>query len=201
MLPLTLFASPAFTAPTAVGLLINLGFYGELFVMTLYLQQVRGLGPLLAGIALLPQMGMAVVGSAASGQLMARTGPRLPMLAGLVTGGAGILGLLATGARTPYAVLVVPFMAAGLGMSFTMPAATAAVMNAAPASRAGLASGTLNAARQIGGVLGVALFGTLVAHRADFGSGLRISMAIAAAAFLAGAVLIAACPERVRKLQ
>ena len=92
-------------------------------------------------------------------------------------------------------------MAAGLGMSFTMPAATAAVMNAAPASRAGLASGTLNAARQIGGVLGVALFGTLVAHRADFGSGLRISMAIAAAAFLAGAVLIAACPERVRKLQ
>jgi DHA2 family methylenomycin A resistance protein-like MFS transporter len=74
-------------------------------------------------------------------------------------------------------------------MSFTMPAATAAVMEAAPTERAGLASGTLNAARQVGGVLGVALLGTLVTQQRHFVTGLHLDMAIAGAAFLLGAFL------------
>ncbi|HEX8009146.1 MAG TPA: MFS transporter [Trebonia sp.] len=191
MLPMAMFRSGQFGAASAVGLLINLGFYGELFVMTLYLQQVLGMSPALAGVALLPQMAMAAVGSTASGFVMAKTGPRTPMLAGLLTGAAGLFGLIAAGPHGPYWILVVPFIAAGLGMSFTMPAATAAVMEAAPAERAGLASGTLNAARQVGGVIGVALLGTLVADHARFVSGLRVGMAIAGCAFAAGAVLIA----------
>ncbi len=189
MFPLGMFASRQLSAATAVGLLLNLGFYGELFVITLYLQGHLGLSPLLAGIALLPQMAMAVVGSTASGIVMARTGPRLPMLAGLLVGAAGLFGLTAPGAHGPYAVLIVPFLAVGLGMSFTMPAATAAVMEAAPTERAGLASGTLNAARQVGGVLGVALLGTLVTQQRHFVTGLHLDMAIAGAAFLLGAVL------------
>jgi DHA2 family methylenomycin A resistance protein-like MFS transporter len=189
MLPLGMFASRQLSAATTVGLLLNLGFYGELFVITLYLQQHLGLSPLLAGIALLPQMAMAVVGSTASGIVMARTGPRLPMLAGLLVGAAGLFSLTAPGAHGPYAVLIVPFLAVGLGMSFTMPAATAAVMEAAPTERAGLASGTLNAARQVGGVLGVALLGTLVTQQRHFVTGLHLDMAIAGGAFLLGAAL------------
>lgn len=191
MLPLPLFRSSTFCAASTVGLLINLGFYGELFVMSLYLQAVRGLSPLLAGVALVPQAAMAVVGSTASGRIMARTGPRLPMLVGLGVGGAGLLGLLVVAAHTSSPVLVAPFMATGLGMSLTMPAATAAVMEAAPAERSGLASGTINAARQVGGVIGVALLGSLVAHRASFLSGLHLGVVIAGAAFLAGAGLTA----------
>ena len=191
MLPLSLFGSPTFSAASTVGLLINLGFYGELFVMSLYLQAVRGLSPLLAGVVLLPQVAMAVLGSSASGRVMVRTGPRLPMLVGLGIGGAGLLGLLVVAAHTSYPVLVAPFMATGLGMSLTMPAVTAAVMEAAPAQRAGLASGTINAARQVGGVIGVALLGSLVAHRAGFFHGLHTGMLIAAAAFLSGAGLTA----------
>ena len=198
MLPLGLFSSATFSAATVVGLLINLGFYGDLFVMSLYLQTLRGFTPLLAGIALVPEAAMAIVGSTASGRVMARTGPRLPMLCGLCVGGAGLLGLVAVGAHTSYDVLVVPFMAAGLGMSFTMPAATAAVMEAAPPERGGLASGTLNAARQVGGVIGVALLGSLVAHRASFVPGLRVGMAIAGSAFLLGAALTALGVERGR---
>jgi DHA2 family methylenomycin A resistance protein-like MFS transporter len=76
-------------------------------------------------------------------------------------------------------------------MSFTMPAATAAVMESAPAERGGLASGSLNAGRQVGGVIGVALLGSLVADRAGFAAGLRAGMGIAAAAFAAAAVLTA----------
>ena len=139
---------------------------------------------------------MAVVGSTASGRVMARSGPRLPMLVGLCLGAAGLLGLLAVGAHSAYGLLVAPFMATGLGMSLTMPAATAAVMEATPAERGGLASGTVNAARQVGGVIGVALLGSLVAHRASFIPGLHAGMIIAGGAFFVGAALSALGVER-----
>ncbi|MHB1615413.1 MAG: MFS transporter [Actinomycetes bacterium] len=191
MLPLSLFSSPTFSSATAVGALINLGFYGQLFVMSLYLQQFRGFTPLLAGVALTPELAMAIIGSAASGRVMARTGPRLPMLAGLLVGGAGLASLVVAGAHSSYWLLVMPFMAAGFGMSFVMPAATAAVMESAAPERTGLASGTLNASRQLGGVIGVALLGTLVALPESFISGLRTDMVIAGAVFALGALLTA----------
>lgn len=183
-------------------MLINFGFYGELFVLSLYLQQVHHLSPLAAGVALLPQMAIAVAGSTLSGQVMARRGPRTPMLAGLLVGAAGLAALgAAAGTRRPYWLLVVPMVAAGFGMSFTMPAATAAVMEAAPAERAGLASGTLNAARQVGGVIGVALLGTLTAHDTAFMVGFRAAITITAAAFTLAAAVTAhsvqtAAPDR-----
>jgi DHA2 family methylenomycin A resistance protein-like MFS transporter len=192
MLPLSLFSSPTFSAATIVGLAINLGFYGELFVMSLYFQQLRGFSALGAGIALAPEAAMAVLGSTVSGRVMARRGPRLPMLVGLLLGAAGLAALVvAAGVHSAYWLLVVPFMATGLGMSLVMPAATAAVMEAAPGERGGLASGTINAARQLGGVLGVAVLGTLVASRATFLPGLRFGMVVAAATFLLGALLTA----------
>jgi DHA2 family methylenomycin A resistance protein-like MFS transporter len=187
MLPLGLFASARFSAATTVGLLINLGFYGELFVLSLYLQEIGHLSPLLAGVALLPQMAMAVVGSTVSGRVMARRGPRLPMLAGLAAGTAGLAALEATvGPQRLYWPVAAAMVAVGFGMAFTMPAATAAVMESAPPGRGGLASGTLNAARQVGGLIGVGLLGTQVAHRAGFVSGLQAAIAIAAGAFALG---------------
>ncbi len=191
MLPLELFSSTNFSAATVIGLLINFAFYGELFVMSIYLQQLRGLSPLSAGVVLLPQMAMAVIGSTLSGWVMAHTGPRFPMLVGLTLGGAGLLGLMATGVHSAYGLLVLPFLAVGFGMSVTMPAATAATMQAAPVEHGGIASGVLNSARQVGGVLGVALLGTLVvAHRSSFIQGLHVGMLIAGSAFLLGAALV-----------
>jgi len=189
MLPLPLLRRPAFAAGSAVGLLINLGFYGQLFLMSLYLQDDRGYSALAAGLALLPEAALLIVASTASGRIMARTGPRPPMLAGLVLGGAGLLGLAVAGAHTSYALLVAPMAAAGFGMALTMPAATASVIEAAPADRGGIASGVINAARQSGGVLGVALLGSMVHARAAFLPGLHAGLVIAAGAFLAGAVI------------
>ncbi len=191
MLPLGLFANHGFSGGNAIGLLINLGFYGELFVINLYFQQVLGYSALIAGVALLPQMGIVAAGSALSGRVTARAGsPRPTLLVGLVVGGAGLLGLLAAGAHTPYLLLVAPLAAAGFGMSFTMPAATTAVVDGAPPERAGLASGAINAARQIGGVIGVAVLGALVAGgRSGFVPGLHVAMVIASTAFVAGAVI------------
>jgi DHA2 family methylenomycin A resistance protein-like MFS transporter len=191
MLPLGLFRNATFAGGNAVGLLINFGFYGELFVLNLYFQQVLGYSASRAGVALLPQMGVVAVGSALSGRFSARTGsPRPTMLIGLIVGGAGLLGLIVAAPDVRYAVLAVPLAAAGFGMSFTMPAATTAVLDAVSADRAGLAAGVLNAARQVGGVIGVAVLGGLVAATGPAViSGFRVAVAIAGGAFwLAAAV-------------
>jgi DHA2 family methylenomycin A resistance protein-like MFS transporter len=190
MLPLALFARPGFRTGAMVGLLINLGFYGQLFLMSLYFQDVRGYSALQTGLALLPEAALLTVASAVSGRVMARTGPRLPMQAGLLLGGAGLLSLAVAGADTPYLALVLPMLAAGSGMALTMPAATSAVMESAPPDRGGIASGVINASRQAGGVLGVAVLGSLVSVPAAFVGGMRIGLVIAACAFLAGAALV-----------
>ncbi|HEX6497414.1 MAG TPA: MFS transporter [Micromonosporaceae bacterium] len=186
MLPPALFRSPTFSGANLVGVLINLGFYGQLFVASIYFQRVRGDSALTTGLLLLPELAMAVVASTASGWVMARTGPRRPMLTGLALGGAGLLGWLVAGPHTPYPALIVPLVATGFGMAFTMPAATAAVMGAAAAEFAGTVSGVINAARQVGGVIGVALLGTLIADQATFVAGMHAGLIVASLAFFVG---------------
>lgn len=189
MLPLSLFRAPSFASGTAVGLLTNFGFYGQLFVISLFFQQQRGYTALLTGLALLPETGMATIGSALAGRVTSRVGPRRPMLIGLVVGAAGLFALAVVGPATPYAILVVPLVASGFGMCFTMPAMTTAVIEAAPRDRAGIASGVLNAARQTGSVLGVALLGAFVGRHGTVAPGLHVAMAVAGGAFLVGCTL------------
>ncbi len=198
MLPLGLFGGATFSGASFVGLAINLGFYGQLFAMSLYFQRVRGYSALLTGLALLPEGVFVALASTLSGRATGRLGPRRPMLAGLLCGAAGFAGLIVAGRSTGYLILVAPLIAAGFGMAFTMPAATAAVIEAAPAEQAGIASGVLNAARQAGGAIGVALLGTLLAG-ARLGDGLHGAMAVSAAAFLAGALVTALTVQRSRR--
>lgn len=186
MLPLSLFRDAEFTGSVLVGAAINTGFYGELFLLSLYLQQVRQLTPLLAGLALLPQPGIASLASSLGGRHTARFGPRPVMLIGLVVGALGLFAMALCGRETPYWLLVVPLLAIGFGTAYTMPAATAAAIEAAP-GRAGTASGALNSSRQIGSTLGVAVFGVLVAG--DFMTGYRLSVVVGGLVFAAGAVI------------
>jgi MFS transporter, DHA2 family, methylenomycin A resistance protein len=189
MLPLSLFRNATFSGGNAVGLLTNLGAQGQLFVLNLYFQQVLGYSALVAGLALLPQMAVVVAGSAASGWFTARAGsPRSTMLIGLIVGSAGLLGMAVADTHTPYPLLIAPLTAVGLGMSFATSAATTAAVEGAPTEQAGLASGAINAARQIGGVIGVAALGALVGND-DFIPGLHIALIIAGATFLTGAAL------------
>lgn len=193
MLPPRLFRSRTLTGGTLVGLLINLGFYGELFVLNLYFQQTRQLTALMAGLALLPQMGVVAVGSALSGRFTARRGsPRPTLLIGLLAGGAGLAGLAVAGTDTPYLLLVAPLVAAGCGMSFTMPAATTAVTDSAPDEHTGLASGVINAARQVGSVIGVALLGAAVGRGPDLVPGLRVALLVSGGVFWLGAAVATA---------
>jgi MFS transporter, DHA2 family, methylenomycin A resistance protein len=93
------------------------------------------------------------------------------------------------GSRTPYEALVLPLMLIGFGIAYTMPAATAAMIDAAPPHQAGIASGTLNASRQIGSTLGVVIFGTLVASTSAFMTGYHISVLIGGLVFASAALV------------
>jgi MFS transporter, DHA2 family, methylenomycin A resistance protein len=187
MLPPGLFRDAEFSSASLVGFLMNVGFYGQLFVMTFYFQEERHYGVLWAGLALLPQTAIAAPASAWGGRTTARTGPRRPMALGLTVGAAGFVALLAAGPGTPYPVLVLPLAAVGFGTAFTMPAATAAVVESAPAERAGVASGVLNAGRQVGSAVGVALLGALVTGASGFRTGMRTGAVISACCFAVGA--------------
>ncbi|MHB8296543.1 MAG: MFS transporter [Acidimicrobiales bacterium] len=196
MLPVALFANRTFSGANAVGAVLNFGIYGQVFVLSLYFQHLRGYTALATGLALLPFAAMTVAGPVLVGRLTARVGPRLPMVAGqaLAAGGSAVLAL--AGAHSAYSLLVPGLVALGAGMALTMPSMTAAVVAAAPPGSAGAASGVLNTARQVGGALGVALLGSLVARQAGFLAGLHAGLGLVAAAFAAGAFLAVLYIER-----
>lgn len=189
MLPLALFSSTKFSASNTVGLLLNLGFYGQLFVVSLFFQQILDFSPLLTGLALLPESVLVFLASPLSGRAAGRFGVRVPMVCGLATGCAGFAFMALVTATTPYVLIAIMLAAMGFGTAFTMPAMTAAVMESSPRERAGTASGVLNASRQIGGTLGVAILGTLVGQHSTFVNGMHYAMLISATAFLIGCLL------------
>lgn len=189
MLPLDLFHTKQFSASAIVGVLLNLGFYGLLFVTPLYFQRIHSLGALETGLAMLPMAGMPMIASPLGARLAGRTGPHVPMVIGLLTGAAGLFAWLVAGHDTSYWALVLPMIATGFGIGFAMPPATSAIMEAAPAERGGVASAVFNAARQTGSAIGVALTGTLATT--GIVTGLHSSVVIGGLAFITAAILTA----------
>lgn len=187
MLPLELFASRPFSAAVVVGACFNFALYGALLCLSIYLQQTRGESALRTGLLLLPMAVFVAAGSVLSGRLAGR-GHRLPMMLGLLVaaGGAGVLA--SVDATTSLTVLVAGTLAVGL-CSIAMPALSSLALGAAPAERAGLASGVLNTARQAGGALGVAVLGSLLAlsgsHPAHYS--LAVPLGVSAGVLVAGA--------------
>lgn len=187
MLSLRLFKSHTFTVSVIIGLLLTLGVYGQLFVLTLYFQEVRHYSVLDTGFAFIPLVGVTALGSYYAGRIMSRIGIKTPMLIGLAIGSLGLFAMLMTGEHTPpYAFLILPLAAMGFGISFTMPAATSSTIHAAPADSAGIAAGAFNASRQIGSLLGVALFGTIINMNHAFMAGMHVTLIIAGLAYLGG---------------
>jgi DHA2 family methylenomycin A resistance protein-like MFS transporter len=187
VVPLGLFRSRAVSVAVAAGAACNVAFYGVVFLFSLFFQQVQGRSALYAGLMFLPMAGLISVTNVVSGKLAGRYGTRLPMLIGQLLAGAGALGLLYVDERTPPLLVAVLLVPMALGCALTVPSLTIAMMDAVPAERAGLAAGVLNAARQVAGGLGIAVFGALVSD--GFTAGLRESLAISAALFAVTAFL------------
>jgi MFS transporter, DHA2 family, methylenomycin A resistance protein len=162
--------------------------YGTLLCLSLFLQDARREPVLVTGLLLLPMSVVVGLGSLASGRLTARFGPRPPMLAGLTLAAAGAAALAAAGTGPLWLVIAASVL---LGLvSLAMPAMTAVVVGAAGPGYAGVASGILNAARQSGGALGVALLGSLLGSgAAGHALNLRVPLAVATAGYLIAAAV------------
>ncbi len=165
MMPLTFFRIPAFSAGNTVAFSVSLGMFSIFLFVTLYMQAIRGYSPLEAGVRFLPMTLMIIVSAPAAGNIAQRIGPRIPMTYGLTIVSAGLFGLAFIQPDTPYWVLAILFVMMGNGIGSTMAPMTAAVMGAVGPQRAGLGSAMTNTSREVGGVLGIALLGTVLFDR------------------------------------
>ncbi len=179
MLPLGLFKSAEFSATTAAGLLVNIAFYGLIFVLSLYFQRVQHLSPIWTGLAFVPMTAACFAANLIAARIAHRLGARMTIALGGAGMAAGCAALLWVGPTTAYAWMLGPFLIMGAGLGLLVPPLTSALLGSVDKQRSGLASGVLNAARQTGSVLGVALMGSLLA--AGVVTGARTSFALAAA--------------------
>jgi MFS transporter, DHA2 family, methylenomycin A resistance protein len=156
-------------------------------VMSLYLQQLRGLSALGAGVTFVPMMVVSGALNPFTARLAERFGARTLIAGGLLsmTAGLAVIGLLP--ATAPVVLLAALMILVGLAGPLVMPPVMALLLHAVPAQRAGVASGVFNTSRQVGGALAIAVFGALLATRATFLPGLRDSLLIAAVVVLAAA--------------
>ncbi|GAA3807993.1 MFS transporter [Cellulomonas soli] len=189
MVPLDLFRSRRVAVSLVAAFMGMVGFYGLVFVQGLYFQQARGLDPLTTGLLFLPMTGLVALLNPLAARVALRFGPVVPIVGGQLVLVAGLVGLVLAPATTaPWAVAVL-MIPVGVGGSFTVPPLTTLLLDAVPAERAGTASGVLNTARQVGGSLGVAAVGAVLASQADLLHGQRIALSAVAVLVAATAAL------------
>ena len=159
LLDLRFFRSAPFSGATVIAICAFAALAGFLFLNTLYLQDVRGLSALTAGLCTVPMAAMTLIFAPWSGRIVADRGPRLPLL---IAGGAMVASaLLLSGLAndTPFAVLIPAYLLFGLGFGMVNAPITSTAVSGMPRDQAGVAAGVASTSRQIGQTLGVAVVG------------------------------------------
>jgi MFS transporter, DHA2 family, methylenomycin A resistance protein len=174
-----------------VGLLVNLCFYGLIFVFSLLFQTAHHLSALQTGLAFLPMTGAILAANILTGRLTGRFGSQRVMLAGLATMVIACVGLATTGADTGYAPILIEQALLGGGLGLLVPPMTSTLLTSVDRSRSGVASGTLTTLRQTGSMIGVALFGSFIAGAGHIYSGLHTAVAVSLVVLLASLLLVA----------
>ncbi|MEW1907417.1 MFS transporter [Kitasatospora sp. NPDC085895] len=162
LLDVRLFADRRFTAAVVATLTSLIGLSGVIFFMSQYLQLVRGLSPLSAGIAELPAFAGAVVGGLLTARAARRFGARATLTAGLLAMGTGIAVLGLMHRDSTYLLLGASFLAVGTAEGVVYTLASDLVLGAAPAEKSGAASAVSETAYELGTALGIALVGSVV---------------------------------------
>lgn len=165
LLPLSLFRNVSLSAGTALVTLAFFSLFGAFFFLTLYLQQVHGMGPVEAGVRLLPLTATFMFSAPAAGALTARFGPRLPLVAGMALTAVALFGLSLAEVDAAYLTLWPWFVLLGLGFGLVIVAGTEAIVGNAPVELSGVAGGLQQTGAQLGGVLGTTVFSTVIASR------------------------------------
>ena len=172
MLPMRLFRSRGFTVTNVASLLMFFGMFGSIFLLTQFLQVVQGYSPLEAGLRTLPWTGMPVLIAPVAGALSDRIGGRPLLATGLALQAIGLGWLAAVASPTvPYAALVPAFVVAGVGMWLFFAPVANVVLGSVRRDEEGIASGANNAIRELGGVFGIAVLGSVFSAHGSYASG------------------------------
>ena len=196
MLDLTLFRSGTYAGANVAMLLVALAMFGIFFFVSLYMQNILGYSAVQAGAAFLPMTILIILVAPFAGKASDKYGSRWLMTIGMVLLGVQLLYLSQMGADASFWNLLPGFIVGGFGMAMTMTPTAAAATRAVPVEKSGVGSAVLNAMRQVGGSVGIALMGAIVAAQtADnpgvdgFMAGFERALIVAAFIAFAGSIV------------
>jgi EmrB/QacA subfamily drug resistance transporter len=210
MLDLSLFRSGTFAGANAVALLVTLAMFGVFFFMSLYMQNVLGYSAVETGAAFLPMTVLIILIAPAAGKFSDRIGSRWLMTAGMTLLAVSLLLFSRLDLDSGFWDIFPGLVVGGLGMATVMTPMTAAALGSVPVAKSGVGSGVLNTFRQLGGALGIAVMGAIVASYvnleggrpdpASFIDGFQTALLVSAGFALLGAVISATMVRRHRDI-
>ncbi|QOV36293.1 MFS transporter [Streptomyces ferrugineus] len=205
MLPMRLFRSRAFSGINAASMLMYLGMFGSIFLLSQYMQGVLGYSPTEAGLRMLPWTGMPMLVAPIAGILSDRIGGRPVVATGLFLQAAGLAYMASVvTVDVSYAAQLPGLIISGVGMALFFAPASHLVMSSVRSSEHGIASGSNNALREVGGALGIAIMGSIFAAQGGyetgqtFVDGLRPALVTGAAVVAVAGVAALVVPSRRR---
>jgi predicted MFS family arabinose efflux permease len=160
---MTLFRNPTFAGANTVALLVSLAMFGVFFFISLFMQNVLGYSAVRAGAAFLPMTILIIVVAPFAGKASDRLGSRWLMTGGMSLVALCLLVFAQLQPDSSYLHLLPGMILGGFGMAITMTPMTAAALSSVPVDKAGVGSGMLNTFRQVGGSLGIAVMGAILA--------------------------------------
>ena len=163
MLDLSLFKIGSFTGANIVAMLVSLSMFGVFFFVSLYIQNILGYSATQAGASFLPMVTLIILIAPIAGRLSDRVGSRWLMGGGMTLVGISLLLYERVTVHSTFWTLLPSMILGGVGMAMTMSPMTSAAMGSVPVDKAGVGSGVLNSFRQVGGSLGIAVMGAIVA--------------------------------------
>jgi MFS transporter, DHA2 family, methylenomycin A resistance protein len=191
LLPPGVYSDRGFVATAAQGALFNFAFYGLLFAMSLMLQQGRGLSALVSGLLFLPLTGLISIGSVCAAPLAQRIGRRAVLGIGQAVLAASYVAVAWAGASSALWPLVLGLLPAGFSSGLLVPTMTSRSIAAVEPALHGAASAAFNTSRQIGGAIGVAVFGPLLGATRNLSDGFITCVVVASAATAVALLLTA----------
>ncbi len=163
MLDLSFFANPRFSAANSAVTITFFALFGSMFLMTQYWQLVHGYSPLQAGVRIIPHAITMMLVAPLSARLVERIGTKRVVTLGLSIIAVALLALSFIEVDSSYPRVILNFMVMSVGMGLTMAPATESIMGSLPQAKAGVGAAMNDTTRQVGGALGVAVIGSLVA--------------------------------------
>ncbi|MEU5609097.1 MFS transporter [Streptomyces sparsogenes] len=167
LLPLRMFRSIPLSAGTVLMVLMAFGFMGGLFFVTFYLQNVHGMSPVDSGLHLLPLTGMMIVASPVAGGVITKVGPRIPLVVAMLLTAVAMFGASTLDVDSSTGEMSLWFGLLGLGLAPVMVGATEVIVGNAPLELSGVAGGLQQASMQVGGSIGTAALGAVMAAKVD----------------------------------